>query len=202
MPVARGVARVAVRLEHRDRRVRIEVVDNLHAPVVDVVEDVGERQRRREEHDRVCCHDRRDHPARAQQRHVAQADQVAREHQHDRGCEQPPQARGAARQRRPQAAERSRHPVREVMARGRGRKEAGTVGCRHYDQQAACQDRDQDAYPDRRLDTSASRLAVHNVGGAPQGPEDMLATALGVSRHGQVSPTGSALKSVSGSRWS
>ena len=121
MPVARGIARVVVRLEHRDRRVRVEAMDNLHAPVVDVVEDVGERQRRREEHDRVCSHDRRDHPARAQQGHIAQADQVADVHEHDRGREQPPQTRCAARQRRPQATERARHPAREIMTCGRSR---------------------------------------------------------------------------------
>ncbi len=53
VPVAERVARVGVRLEHGIRRVGVEMVDDLHAPVVDVVEDVRERHRGRQEEDHV-----------------------------------------------------------------------------------------------------------------------------------------------------
>ena len=78
VPVAQEEARIVVRLEDRDRRVRVEVVHDLHAPVVDVVEDVRQRQRRREQEDRVNGHDRCDHPAGGQPRRVLERDAGSR----------------------------------------------------------------------------------------------------------------------------
>ena len=139
MPVAERVARVAVRLEDRDRRVRVEVVHDLHAPVVDVVEDVGQRQRRREEEDRVHRHDRRRSPsARAARGHVAQAPPgsprtsttsapVNRYLQRRARCASAPAtARPAG---RPSSAGRSRVRRRREQARAVGRRSRRPAGC-------------------------------------------------------------------------
>ncbi len=143
MPVAEVVARVGVRLENRDRGVGIEVVHDLHTPVVDVVEDVRQRQRRGEEEDRVHGDDRADRPAGSQPGDVAQPQQVGAVHDDYRPREQPPQGRPVARQPRPQPTQRTGHPAREVAAvRGR-REQARPVRRRDEHERAADDDRDQ-----------------------------------------------------------
>ncbi len=143
MPVAERVARVVVRLEDRDRRVRVQVVDPLHAAVVDVVEDVGERERRREDEDHVDGEDRREDPAGAHARGALQHDRIGEVHRHDRAAEEVLQRGVVPGQPRPQPAERTGHPARVVVG-GRGRREhARPVRRHHDDEQAQADDRRQ-----------------------------------------------------------
>ncbi len=159
VPVAQRVARIVVRLEDRNRRVRVELVHDLHTPVVDVVEDVGERERRREQEGDVHRDDRHDRPARAEARHVAQRQRIADVHQHQRPGEQVLQRRRAARQRRQQPAQRAGHPVREVVRVRRRRQQARAVRRDQHDEHAAQHDRDEAKRPDPRPPLGADERA-------------------------------------------
>ena len=143
MPVADRVAGIAVGLQYGDGGVGVQVVHDLHAPVVDVVEDVGQRHGRREQKEAVHEHDRGDHRAGRQRGCVPKRQQVGHVHSHDRPAEQPPEHGGVARESRPGAAERTGHPARkEARVRGR-RQDARPVRRHHHDEQAARDDRQQ-----------------------------------------------------------
>ena len=139
VPVAEVVARVAVRLEDRDRCVGIEVVHHLHAAVIDVVEDVRQRERHRQQEERVNRRDRSEDPPRSQLPRVVQREQVARVHGHQRAREEVLQRRRVARQAWPEASQRPCHPMGKV-ARVRGRREHARPVGRCEDDERATRD--------------------------------------------------------------
>jgi len=112
-------------------------------------------QRRSEQEDRVHAHDRRHGPADAQGGHVDEQEQVAHVHDDDRAGEQVSEARAVAREPRPDAPQRTRHPVGEEVAVGRRREDARPVRRQDHHERAAQHDRNQRQSADPRPDDRA-----------------------------------------------
>ncbi len=163
MPVAQRKAWVVVRLEDGHRGVGVEMVKDLHPPVVDVIEDVGERKWGREEDDRVHSHHRRDRPARAQSWRVLEGKNVAPIHHRHCDGEEVAQAQGVTCERRPQASQWAGHPARKEVKSGCGGEDTGTVRRRHHKQRDAGHDQGQRA----RADPHAGNDGAHSQSVSP-----------------------------------
>jgi hypothetical protein len=141
VPVTEQEGRIGVRLERRDRHVRVEVVDGLHAPVVEVVEDVGQRQRRGEEEDHVNDDDRPQDPARTQARSDQGHDEVGDQHRRDRRREEHALRVVADREPVRQRTGRAGDPVWIVAGLGDRRRHEDPRACRgERDEQQARED--------------------------------------------------------------
>ena len=140
-----------MRLEHRDRGVWVEVVHHLHAPVVDVVEEVRQRQRRRQQEDRVHGHDRRRSPSARAASPRAQHDQRSATYMTTIApVNSQSQRRAVVGEARPQPAQRAGHPAREEADVGGRRQQARPVGRHHHHEQAQRHDRGQRQRADLR----------------------------------------------------
>ena len=126
VPVGEVVRRVLADGE-RQGGVRVDAIRRRHAPVVQVVEDVGERQRRPEQQDDVRRHhgapdDGRGHPRRAQH-----GDQPRDAEDRERAREVGLEHRRAVGQRRQPVRQRAHHPAREPALGGAG-EDRGALG--------------------------------------------------------------------------
>ena len=133
-------------------------MQDLHARVVDVVEDVGERERRREQEDNVDGGDRADHPARGQARGVCEHEHVGEVGDDERAAEEVLQLGRVARETGDEPAERAGHPAGEEVRVAGGDEDARAVRGDDDDERTRARDRDERDAPGPRARARAGAI--------------------------------------------